>query len=324
MQVATEQVRERAALPQSTAMQEVYALAERIARSDVSVVIAGESGTGKEVMAQFIHQSSRRAEGPFIAINCAAVPENMLEAMLFGHEKGAFTGALERRLGKFEIAAGGTLLLDEITEMPLPLQAKLLRVLQQKELERLGSNKSIAIDVRVLATSNRDLSTAVRDGILREDLYFRLSVFPLRLPPLRDHLEDIDALVDVFIDRHAEGRQIRIDDEALIMLRGYGWPGNVRELENCMQRALVLCDGDVITAQHILLDDLVLDAEAQSSTLQNKLQHEEEQTLLRVLKESQGVRSTTAAKLGISERTLRHKLKKLRDRGVDIGGKSWM
>ena len=220
----------------------------------MTVLLTGESGTGKEVYARFIHARSKRSAGPFIAVNCAAIPEQMLEALLFGHEKGAFTGAQARSTGMFEQANGGTILLDEIGEMDLSLQAKLLRVLQEREVEPLGASKPVALDVRVLATSNRDLEQTVRDGEFREDLYYRLSVFPLQIPPLRERPGDVVALARRFVA--ARGGANSLSDAALSRLVSYAWPGNVRELENAMQRALLLCDAaGVIEPRHLVLDE---------------------------------------------------------------------
>ena len=312
---------ERDIIACSDAMRSTYTLCERVARSDISVLISGESGTGKEVIARFIHGASGRADGPFVAINCAAIPEAMLEAMLFGHVKGAFTGASEKRIGKFEQANGGTLLLDEITEMPIGLQAKLLRVLQEREIERIGSNTTIPVDVRVLATSNRDLKAAVRDGVIREDLYYRLSVFPLALPPLRERRSDIVPLAEAFIDKYAD-RNVTLGASALEALAAHNWPGNVRELENCIQRALILAQEGVIQAQDLALDTssldlVVLAPEADAATsLQAQMRSAEDDLLIKTLAENQGVRKTTAQQLGIAERTLRHKLAQLRARGV--------
>ena len=218
-------------------------MAQRVAATVATVMITGESGTGKEVVARFIHRSSPRAGGPFVAINCAAIPENLLEATLFGHEKGAFTGAQQSQSGKFEQAQGGTLLLDEVSEMPLALQAKLLRVLQEKEVERVGGRKAIALDVRVLATSNRDLVAEVKRGGFREDLYYRLNVFPLEMPALRERPADIVPLAQQFLGRFAAGfgrAGISLSAGAARQLTQYDWPGNIRELENVIQRALIL------------------------------------------------------------------------------------
>ncbi len=306
---------------QSAPMRKILDVASRVAKSDVSVLISGESGTGKEVIARFIHAHSARCNGPFIAVNCAAVPEAMLEATLFGHEKGAFTGASDRRRGKFEIADGGTLLLDEITEMPIDLQAKLLRALQEREVERIGSHKPIPIDIRVLATTNRDVATLVSEGVMREDLYYRLSVFPLHLPPLRERGQDVLRLAEVFIRRHGNDAHIELLESARRLLLEYQWPGNVRELENCIQRALVLSEtGEIHPADLGLSPGEHALAAAFSGNdangLHGRLKATEAQVLLSTLANNNGARKATALELGISERTLRYKLKELRDRGV--------
>src|SRR5471032_858641 len=231
-------------------------LAARVARSDSTVLISGESGTGKEVLARYIHQQSGRAKQPFIAINCAAIPDNMLEATLFGHEKGSFTGAIAAQAGKFEQADGGTILLDEISEMPLGLQAKLLRVLQEREVERVGARKPISLDIRVLATTNRDLAGEVAAGRFREDLFYRLSVFPLAWQPLRERTADILPLAQKLLARHVNKMKhaaVRLSPDAQACLVGYPWPGNVRELDNAIQRALILQQGGVIQAQDFCL-----------------------------------------------------------------------
>ena len=309
----------------SDAMQNIMSLAQRVAQADIAVMISGESGTGKEVMARQIHAWSPRAQGPFVAVNCAAIPETMLEAVLFGHDKGAFTGAAEKRLGKFELADGGTLLLDEITEMPFALQAKLLRVLQEKEVERIGSPKPTKVDVRVLATSNRELRKAVADGILREDLFYRLSVFPLHIPPLRDRREDVLPLVQTFLGKYAKSQDLSLSIEAQQLLAAHDWPGNVRELENSIQRALVLKTGAVLGPDDFALENVSGDrhcetdecqAEAPNTSLQDQLRDSQTQLLLETMKACGGVRKDMAAQLGISERTLRYKLKALRDRGL--------
>lgn len=233
----------------------LLAMAARVAETDATVLLTGESGTGKEVFARYIHAHSPRKAGPFIAINCAAIPENLLEATLFGYEKGSFTGAQTSQAGKFEQAQGGTILLDEISEMPLGLQAKLLRVLQEREVERVGGKKSVELDIRVLATSNRDMMREVSIGRFREDLYYRLNVFPLEIPSLRDRPGDILPLSRHFLALHGERlkRQARLDLASEQLLMSYGWPGNVRELENTMQRALILTPGDTITVATLQL-----------------------------------------------------------------------
>ena len=237
---------------------ELLQLAAKVAASDATVMITGPSGSGKEVLSRYVHDQSPRAAGPFVAINCAAIPDTMLESTLFGYEKGAFTGAVQACPGKFEQAQGGTILLDEITEMDLNLQAKLLRVLQEKEVERLGGRKMIDLDVRVIATSNRDLKQAEAEPKFREDLYYRLNVFPLRWKPLKDRIIDVAPLARYFLQRHATENSRAIPEltpQALTALNAYSWPGNVRELENVMQRALILCDGVSVKPENLILDD---------------------------------------------------------------------
>ncbi|MGV3592818.1 MAG: sigma-54-dependent transcriptional regulator [Gammaproteobacteria bacterium] len=234
--------------------QHIVDLARRVADSSATVMISGESGSGKEVFARYIHEQSPRADKPFVAINCAAIPETMLESILFGHEKGTFTGAVASRAGKFEQANGGTLLLDEISEMDLGLQAKLLRVIQEKEVERLGSNKTVSLDVRLLATTNRNLKMEVAAGRFREDLFYRLNVFPLNLPPLRERPGDIVPLAQRFIEQFEPGKQIELASDAAALLQRHTWPGNVRELENVIQRALILCKDGVITANDLIFE----------------------------------------------------------------------
>ncbi|MFV0275745.1 MAG: sigma-54-dependent transcriptional regulator, partial [Parahaliea sp.] len=231
---------------EDVAMRRICQLLEKVAHSDATVLLSGESGVGKEVLARHLHRSSNRNGEPFVAVNCAAIPENMLEATLFGYEKGAYTGAHQARPGKFEQANGGTLLLDEVSEMDLALQAKLLRVLQEKEVERLGGNRLIPLDVRVVATTNRDLRDEVAQGRFREDLFYRLNVIPVYVPPLRARSGDIEALALSFLSRYASGKPMSFSSEALAFLRTQPWRGNVRELENCVQRAALLADGGVI------------------------------------------------------------------------------
>jgi len=309
-------------------------LAKRVASSDATVMITGESGSGKEVFAQFIHQQSVRLNGPFVAINCAAIPENMLEAMIFGYEKGAFTGAYASMPGKFEQADKGTILLDEISEMSLPLQAKLLRVLQEREVERLGGKKVIPLDVRVLATSNRNLRDEVAAGRFREDLFYRLNVFPLHLPPLCSRKDDILPIAEKLLLRWAKNRQPRpvFSEQACEKLLGYDWPGNVRELDNVIQRALILMAGDIIDASDIcfeadqastdsenLLRASNDDAEMDDTlNLGEDLKTREQRVIVDVLKSVRGSRKDAAEKLGISPRTLRYKIARLRDMGIEI------
>ncbi len=305
---------------------ELLELAGRVARSSATVMICGESGTGKEVFARFIHRQSPRHDGPFVAINCAAIPENMLEAVLFGHEKGAFTGAHQSAPGKFEMAQGGTLLLDEISEMSLALQAKLLRVLQEKEVERVGGRKVIPLDVRVLATTNRNLREEVAAGRFREDLYYRLNVFPLYIPPLRERQHDLLPLARFLLQRHCrvQGRAVpRFTPEAERLLQGHRWPGNVRELDNVVQRALILCDGDTIDAAGIRFEAEAPGApmtESGQRRLSDDLRSVEEQMILDALAEGNGSRKQAAERLGISQRTLRYKIARLREAGVAIPG----
>lgn len=303
--------------------QDVLALARRVAAADVTVTLTGESGVGKEVFARFIHQSSGRAGGPLIAINCAAIPESMLEATLFGHEKGAFTGAAGAHSGKFEQADGGTLLLDEITEMPLGLQAKLLRVLQEREVERLGASVGKHVDVRVIAMSNRDLRQAVSDGVLREDIYYRLNVFPLRIPSLRERRGDILPIAEHLLRRHSSGAgQVpRLADDAVQRLLAYDWPGNVRELDNVIQRALILQHDGVITARDLQIEaDLSAQicGDQNASGLESSLRVSEGELILDALKAENGRRKAAAERLGISPRTLRYKLARLRDLGMSV------
>ena len=316
---------------------ELVELANRVASSDATVMIGGESGTGKEVLARYIHRHSARCDGSFIAINCAAIPDNMLEAVLFGYEKGAFTGATRASAGKFEQAQGGTLLLDEISEMSLPLQAKLLRVLQEREVERLGGRDVIQLDVRVLATSNRHLREEVAAGRFREDLFYRLNVFPLTLPPLRERPRDILPLARHLIERHLRGGESLppFEPEAEARLLGHSWPGNVRELDNLMQRALILSNGECIQAADIHFEALdgefavpamppgaepITDCANAKNRLTDDLRSVEERMILDALRNGNGSRKQAAEILGISPRTLRHKLQRLREAGVSIPG----
>ncbi|MCW2243048.1 sigma-54 interaction domain-containing protein [Azospirillum canadense] len=259
---------------QDPAMLATLRMADQVAPSDASVMITGESGTGKELMARYIHRKSRRADAPFVAVNCAAIPENLLESELFGHEKGAFTGAVARRLGKFEEANGGTLLLDELSEMHPRLQAKLLRAIQEKEIDRIGSSAPVKVNVRLVATSNRNLENEVRSGNFREDLYFRLNVFNVAIPSLRERPADIPLIADHFLRKYAQANGLgekRLSDDALLMLRSHHWRGNVRELENTMHRAVLLSRGEVVGPDAILLTSQMLAPEgsAQASIPQN-------------------------------------------------------
>jgi len=318
---------------------ELQVLARRVAETDATVLINGESGTGKEVLARFIHRHSPRNDGPFVAINCAAIPESMLEATLFGYEKGAFTGAAQAYAGKFEQANQGTILLDEITEMDISLQAKLLRVLQEREVERLGGRKTLSLDVRVLATTNRNLREEVKAGRFREDLFYRLNVFPLQLLPLRERAQDIVPLAEQLLERHCHhsGRVApHFDEAAQLKLTQHSWPGNVRELDNVIQRALILQSGSLIKADDLAYETL---AGSQSMTEQSvpatasesdseqygnhadDLRSHEQRHILDILSKHRGSRRETAKELGISERTLRYKISRFREQGVAIPGK---
>ncbi|AHL32885.1 Fis family transcriptional regulator [Pseudomonas brassicacearum] len=316
-------------------------LAARVARSDSTVLISGESGTGKEVLARYIHQQSRRANEPFIAINCAAIPDNMLEATLFGHEKGSFTGAIAAQAGKFEQADGGTILLDEISEMPMGLQAKLLRVLQEREVERVGARKPISLDIRVVATTNRDLAGEVAAGRFREDLYYRLSVFPLAWRPLRERTADILPLAERLLAKHVNKMKhaaARLSPQAQAFLIAYPWPGNVRELDNAIQRALILQQGGLIQPEDFCLSGPVacaplpalspssaptlvppMEVEGESAgALGDDLRRREFQMIIDTLRAERGRRKEAAERLGISPRTLRYKLAQMRDAGMDV------
>ena len=320
----------------------VLALAERLAASEIPVLINGPTGTGKEVLSRFIHARSDRRDGPFVAVNCAAMPEAMLEALLFGHQKGAFTGATQASEGFFRAADGGTLLLDEIAEMPLGLQAKLLRALQEGEVVPIGMTHPIKVDVRIIACANRDLPTEVAEGRFRADLFYRLNVFPLTLRPLRDRPEDIAPLAFALALRHfganraAPGRTQAgtvpwISDAALAMLHAHGWPGNVRELENVVRRALLLADGtDMIGPEHIVFDQparlvpavatpAVVDAKP-GAKLSNIVQLSEARAIMDTLEACGGSRIEAARRLGISERTLRYRLASFREAGLAVAG----
>ncbi|KQB53256.1 Fis family transcriptional regulator [Pseudomonas endophytica] len=307
----------------------LLALASRVARSDSTVLISGESGTGKEVLARYIHQHSSRVDQPFVAINCAAIPDNMLEATLFGHEKGSFTGAIAAQAGKFEQADGGTLLLDEISEMPLGLQAKLLRVLQEREVERVGGRKPIALDIRVIATTNRDLAGEVAAGRFREDLYYRLSVFPLAWRPLRERRADIVPLAERLLAKHISKMKhapVRFSAQAQACLVDYPWPGNVRELDNAIQRALILQHSGLIEAADFCLvgpvsyapQPALAAASEPSGVLGDDLRRHEFEMIIDTLRAERGRRKEAAERLGISPRTLRYKLAQMRDAGMDV------
>ncbi|MHB1675278.1 MAG: sigma-54-dependent transcriptional regulator [Acidobacteriaceae bacterium] len=302
----------------STAMQSIFRMIERIAPNNVSVLITGESGTGKEVVARTLHELSGRSSKPFIAVNCAAIPETLIESEIFGHERGAFTGAVERRAGCFELAEEGTLLLDEIGEMPIATQAKLLRVLEDRTLRRLGSKVETQINVRVLAATNKDPATAIADGHLRNDLYYRLNVFNIDMPPLRRHREDIPLIADTMIrtlnERH--GCQVTgIQPELLREFESYDWPGNVRELRNVLERAVVLCDSGILGHQHLPPGFGVAHIAAASDSDQVQMPvgttvgEAEKRLILRTLKSTGNNKTRAAEILGISLKTLHNKLK---------------
>ncbi len=337
-QYVQEETEGRDMVAEDPASQELVRLAARVAESDATVLITGESGVGKEVLARFIHAHSGRADGPFVAINCAAIPENMLEATLFGYEKGAYTGAYKASPGKFEQAQGGTLLLDEISEMDLGLQAKLLRVLQEREVERLGGSKTIELDVRVLATSNRDMKQAVAEGRFREDLYYRLNVFPLHIRPLRERPGDIVPIATRLLQKHGAraGRPgMQLTEAACARLQAHDWPGNIRELDNAMQRALILAagqtgdEGDLHfepaagpvaapAAAPTVAAPPATPAENGGNDLNSDLKRREWEMILATIRDVKGSRKATAERLGISQRTLRYKLARMREAGIRI------
>ncbi|MDZ4370356.1 MAG: sigma-54 dependent transcriptional regulator [Phenylobacterium sp.] len=319
-------------------MQQVIQLADQVAPSEASILITGESGVGKEVIARYVHQKSRRAGKTFISVNCAAIPENLLESELFGHEKGAFTGALARRIGKFEEANGGTLLLDEISDMDARLQAKLLRAIQEREIDRVGGTKPVKVDIRILATSNRDLVQAVKDGVFREDLLYRLNVVNLRLPPLRERPGDVVALGEFFVKKYAAANGVAerpLSAEAKRRLAGHRWPGNVRELENAMHRAVLLAVGPEIDEHAIRLPDgqplaagdaMTRTAQAAAAAAETATRsfvgqtvaEMEQHLIIETLEHCFGNRTHAANILGISIRTLRNKLKEYTESGISV------
>ncbi len=329
-----------AVISSDPAMRQVLDMAKQIAPSDASVLITGHSGTGKEVMARFLHANSRRSSKVFVAVNCAAIPENLLESELFGHEKGAFTGAVARRIGKFEEADGGTLLLDEISEMHPRLQAKLLRAIQEREIDRVGGSQPVKVDVRILATSNRDLQKSVKDGDFREDLYFRLNVVNLVLPPLKDRPNDIEVLSRHFAEKYAELNGFTpqpVTSEALELLKTHDWPGNVRELENTMHRAVLLTQGRQVGPEAILLTggqtapsaaetaSAALEitnngeqADSQTGMVGKTVAEVERELIIDTLSHCLGNRTHAANILGISIRTLRNKLKQYSEEGFSV------
>lgn len=298
---------------ESPAMKHIMSIIREVAKSDITVLLSGESGTGKEVIARIIHKNSMRGDKPFVAINCAAISESLLEAELFGHEKGAFTGAAERRLGKFELADKGTLLLDEVSEMAFPLQAKLLRAIQEREIDRIGGRSPVPVDVRIIATTNKDLLSEVKKGNFREDLYYRLNVFPIKLPPLRERREDIIPLTEFFIKKLSQkvGRAFEVSDELKSYLLQRNWEGNVRELENLMYRTAVISRSEVLLppADEFGVQGLEVRIQAAESGSTGTMKDMERDLIIKTLRETSGNRTKTAQLLGISVRTIRNKLK---------------
>ncbi|MCG6922509.1 MAG: sigma-54 dependent transcriptional regulator [Acidobacteria bacterium] len=310
-------------LGEDPALKEAMLSLQRAAATDTTVLLLGESGTGKELMSRALHQLSPRAKGPFVAINCAAIPENLLENELFGHEKGAYTGASARKVGRAELAHKGTLFLDEIGDLPLALQGKILRLVQERQFERVGGLQTLTVDVRVVAATNQDLRTLVDEKRFREDLYFRLSVFPIEIPPLRRRRRDVLLLAEAFVDRLARelGRRgLTLSEEAKRALGAHSWPGNVRELQNCLERALILCDGSTIEATHLQLDPPMRDGPTLADVVdlsgplpevtKRVAARAEEEAIAVALRETDGDRASAASRLGISLSTLNRRLRK--------------
>ena len=301
----------------SNAMQAVYRLIEQVANSNATVLIRGESGTGKDLVAHAIHYNSYRADKPFIKVNCTALPDTLLESELFGHEKGAFTGASERKLGRFELANGGTIFLDEIGDFSLNLQIKLLRVIQFREFERLGGRQTIKANVRIIVATHKDLESDIKSGLFREDLYYRINVFPIFMPPLRERKDDVMLLADFFLEKYAQenGKSIvRISTPAIRMLTSYHWPGNIRELENCIERAVLVCDDDVIRSDHLppslqMVKDTAGPAKT-DRTLPDRVAALEIECIVDALKKTSGQQRAAAQELGLTERQLGYKIKK--------------
>ncbi|MFA5553249.1 MAG: nif-specific transcriptional activator NifA [Phycisphaerae bacterium] len=299
----------------SNAIKDVYKLIEQVADSNATVIIRGESGTGKDLVAHAIHYASPRADKPFVKVNCTALPETLLESELFGHEKGAFTGAIERKLGRFERADGGTIFLDEIGDFPANLQVKLLRVIQFKEFERLGGIQSLKANVRIIVATNKNLEEEIAKGSFREDLYYRINVFPIYLPPLRERKDDIMLLADYFLEKLARenNKDIRrISTPAIEMLTSYHWPGNVRELENCIERAVLLCDEQVIRSEH-LPPSLQMIKKTESiggGSFDEIIANKEKELIIDALKKTSGRQKQAAKELGLTERILGYKIKK--------------
>ena len=345
----SEENAQKSTVYKSAYMEHIFSLAKDVAESEATVLITGESGTGKEVLARFIHENSGHAKGPFVAVNCAAIPENLIESELFGYEKGAFTGAVNKKIGKFEAADGGTILLDEIGEIPIHLQAKLLRVLQEREVERLGALKPSKINTRVLATTNRNLKAMSEEGSFREDLYYRLNVISMELPPLRDRKEDVADLSSFFIKKYSEINKKPVkplSDDALKTLQNYEWPGNVRELEHTIERAVVLSKTAEITSNDLFLHGITIadfksspkeeikdivkeyreEKEVKNNAEESKVDNAvgrtiadmEQELILKTLQDVAGNRTKAAEILGITVRTLRNKLNEYRDAGIDV------
>jgi len=307
----------RTLVGQSPAMRKVLEMIEMVAPTKATVLIQGESGTGKELVADAIHRLSPRKNGPFVKVNCAAIPESLVESELFGHEKGAFTHAVKRSRGRFEMADGGTLLLDEIGEITPAVQAKLLRVLQDGTFQRVGGEGTLKVDVRVIATTNRDLWKAVQEGKFREDLYYRLQVVPIYIPPLRERKEDIPLLVQHFLKMYGEreGKEgLTVSEKAMDILMDYDWPGNIRELENAVERAVILAKGKVLKPENFFVGSTFREKESDGGA--TTLAEMERRFILRTLREEGGNRTRTAQRLGISVRTLRNKLRQYREQGL--------
>ena len=298
----------------SNAMHDVYRLIEQVANSNATVLIRGESGTGKDLVAHAVHYNSLRSEKPFVKVNCTALPETLLESELFGHEKGAFTGATDRKKGRFELAQGGTIFLDEIGDFSLNLQVKLLRVIQFKEFERVGGSETIKANVRIVVATHKNLEEEIKSGLFREDLYYRINVFPIFLPPLRDRKNDVMLLADFFLEKLASDNAksiSRISTPAIEMLTSYHWPGNIRELENCMERAVLVCNADVIRSEHLPPSlQMVKKSAGGSRSLTEMVENMEKEVITDSLKETGGHQRKTAANLGVTERILGYKIRK--------------
>jgi Nif-specific regulatory protein len=314
------ELRRRYAMPniigESDSMQEVFRIVGKVASSQATILLRGESGTGKELIAHALHYQGLKPKGPFVAINCAALPENLLEAELFGYDKGAFTGAVASKPGRFELARGGTIFLDEVGDVPPALQAKLLRVLQERTFERLGGTKTLTTDARIVSATNRDLEAMSKAGEFREDLYWRLNVVPIFLPPLRERREDLPVLIEFFLERfsRAAGSDVRLSAEAMRRLMGYPWPGNIRELENTMQRLVVLADDDEIGARdlpmHLLMHDAPDETAAGGLTLDEEVEAMERRRIIGALRTNAHVQAKAARSLGITARQLGYKMRK--------------